>query len=67
MNKEKKKPITCDECNGDGVVYTHVNKQDETDIFSLPVGIYEDECQECGGTGHYTNELTQCSVRRALR
>ena len=55
MNKEKKKPITCDECNGEGVVYTHVNKQDQEDIFSLPVGIYEDECQECGGTGHYTN------------
>jgi len=43
---------TCNECNGDGVVYTIVNEQDIKDPFSLPNGAYEDECNECGGTGY---------------
>ena len=49
MNKEK---IVCENCNGDGVVYTIVTKQDKEDPFSLPKGTYEDECEECGGTGY---------------
>jgi DnaJ-class molecular chaperone len=52
MNKKK---TICENCKGDGVVYTFVNEQDKEDPFSLPEGAYEDECEECGGTGYYND------------
>jgi DnaJ-class molecular chaperone len=51
-NQLKKIKSTCTECNGDGVTYTIVNDQDLNDPFSLQDGAYEDECNECGGTGY---------------
>ena len=54
--EEIKNKNVCDNCNGDGVTYTEVNKQNINDPFSLAKGIYEDECTDCDGFGFYQSE-----------